>query len=99
MGSAAWAYEYLVSLGELAKPYMVHTIRVGRSVSDKWETQWTTFTDSKGTGTRDPRGHDAGTLMEFFDTIALPNFRSEPWMKPYVDGSNVNLNADTQLDR
>eukprot|EP00392_Amoebophrya_sp_AT5.2_P016263 g16521.t1 len=85
--SAPWASPYLVSLGELAKPYMVSTIKKGQSLSEIWKEQWGLFADSKANGTRDPNRHDAGSLMEFFDTIALQQFGSETWMQPYVNGS------------
>ncbi|CAD7959868.1 unnamed protein product [Amoebophrya sp. A25] len=85
--SAPWASPYLVSLGELAKPYMVATIKKGQSMSEVWKEQWGLFADSKANGTRDPQRHDAGSLMEFFDTIALQQFGNEAWMQPYVTGS------------
>ncbi|CAD7936730.1 unnamed protein product [Amoebophrya sp. A120] len=85
--SAPWASPYLVSLGELAKPYMVSSIKKGQSISEVWKEQWGLFADSKANGTRDPNRHDAGSLMEFFDTIALQQFSTESWMLPYVNGS------------
>lgn len=88
--SAPWASNYLVSLGELAKPYMVSSIKKGQSMSEVWKEQWGLFADSKANGTRDPNRHDAGTLMEFFDTIALTQFKSEQWMVPYVTGAEPN---------
>lgn len=91
--SAHWASPYLVSLGELAKPFMVQTIKKGQSMSEIWKDQWGTFADSKANGTRDPNRHDAGSLMEFFDTIALQQFSSEAWMSPYITGNEANLNV------
>lgn len=87
--NAPWASPYLVSLGELAKPFMVQTIKKGQSMSETWKEQWGVFADSKANGTRDPNRHDAGSLMEFFDNIALPQFGSEAWMTPYVTGQEA----------
>ena len=56
-------------------------------MSEVWKEQWGLFADSKANGTRDPQRHDAGSLMEFFDTIALQQFGNEAWMQPYVNGS------------
>ena len=36
--------------------------------------------------TRDPNRHDAGSLMEFFDTIAITEFKGHSWMQPYMTG-------------
>lgn len=85
--SATWAAHYLVALGELAKPFMVQTIKKGQSQSEQWKEAWANFADSKANGMRDPNRHDAGSLMEFFDTIAMPNYSDQAWMQGYVNGT------------
>jgi len=84
--NANWANPYLVSLGELAKPLMVRTIKKGQTSDDLWRESWTAFAEGKGTG-RDPNSHDAGSLMEFFDTVAIPQFSHMPYMQPYMQGT------------
>lgn len=84
--NANWANPYLVSLGELAKPLMVRTIKKGQTNDDLWRESWQGFSEGKGTG-RDPNLHDAGSLMEFFDTVAIPQFSHMPYMQPYVLGT------------
>lgn len=88
--NASWAGPYLVSLGELCKPFMVQTIKKGQSLDETWKQAWGNFADSKMNGTRDPNRHDAGSLMEFFDTIAMQKFRDEPWMVGYLTGTAVD---------
>jgi len=87
--TAPWATPYLVNLGALAKPFMVATIKKGQSMSETWKEGWSAYSDSKLGGTRDPSRHDAGSLMEFFDTIGIPEFSSEPWMQPYITGQEA----------
>ena len=43
-------------------------------MSELLKEQWGLFADSKANGTRDPNRHDAGSLMEFFATIAMQQF-------------------------
>jgi hypothetical protein len=47
--SSNWAGPYLVSLGELSKPYMVNTIKKGQSIDEVWKESWGQFADSKST--------------------------------------------------
>lgn len=82
-----WAQPYLVSLGELAKPYMTQTISRGCQESDTWNELWSSFADGKGVNLRDPSKHDAGSLMEFFDMTAMVQFGNEPWMLCYQTGN------------
>ena len=46
--NANWANPYLVSLGELAKPLMVRTIKKGQTSDDLWRESWTAFAEGKG---------------------------------------------------
>jgi hypothetical protein len=67
---------------------MVQSIKRGQALSEAWKESWGSFADSKANGTRDPNRHDAGSLMEFFDTKALVQFPNEPWMTPYTKGDS-----------
>lgn len=82
-----WAQPYLVSLGELAKPFMTATITRGCQESEPWQDLWSTFADGKGPNLREPSKHDAGSLMEFFDMTAMVQFQNEPWMQCYQTGN------------
>lgn len=93
---ADWAAPYLVALGEVAKPYLVGTIKRGQGMSAVWKDSWSAFAETASQNanlkmtTRDPNRHDAGTLMEFFDTIAMPDFSEEPWMEMWLTGGEDN---------
>lgn len=84
-----WAQPYLVSLGELAKPFMTGTITRGCRESDTWNELWGSFADGKGPNLREPVKHDAGSLMEFFDMTAMVQFSTEPWMQCYQNGDEM----------
>ena len=69
---------------------MVQTIKKGQSLDETWKTCWGNFADSKMNGTRDPNRHDAGSLMEFFDTIAMTQFKDQTWMAGYLTGTALD---------
>lgn len=84
-----WANDFLVSFGELAKPYMSECIRKGQSESMKWRDRWAEFIKGRHNSARDPRRQEPGSLMEFFDTIAIREYRSESWMQAFINGSEM----------
>jgi hypothetical protein len=83
----AWASPYLVAFASVAKPFLVKTVKIGQGRSAEWKQKWGDFCDAKAGGTRDPNHHDSGTLVEFFDTCALPEFGNEAWMLPFQGGA------------
>lgn len=93
--AADWAQAYLVQLGELAKPLMVKAVKRGQAQSEEWKNAWGEFADGRANGMRDPNRHEAGSLMEFFDTIAFPQFQTEPWMSGFLTGE-ADANRDSQ---
>jgi len=83
---AQWAADFVGSLKEVSKSYLIETIKAGQSADLKWAERWKEFADKKKRGTRDPSKHEAGSLMEFFDTVALRQFRDAPFVQPYISG-------------
>lgn len=90
--NAAWAKDFLESLGEVAKPHLVRALKRGQAMNNEWRQKWIEFTDAKNENPardamRDPNRQAAGTLMEFYDSIAVPLFADEEWMQPILVGS------------
>jgi hypothetical protein len=99
--NAPWASGYLVSLGEVSKCYLIPTIKAGQKQSAQWASRWRQFVDRKQKpgdavygAPRDPSLHDAGSLMEFFDTFAMKECRDMPLVQPFVTGHGHSLKLE-----
>lgn len=86
-----WAGPHLGNLGQMAKPMLANIVKKGQSMSEDWRDEWTKFVESKTadgkTAMKDPKLHESGVLLEFFDTIAIPNYKESEWMHGLVTGA------------
>jgi len=86
IGREDWAQQYLPAISKTAMPIIVDAIKQGQRSSTEWKERWSEFCAQQGSQFMDPSRHDAASLLQFIDTIALTDFEHEMWMQPFVTG-------------
>lgn len=93
MVSFQWATGYFGALGQLAKPLLVNIVKKGQAISEEWRNAWSDFVDSKSKGDKlpmkDPKLQESGSLLEFFDTVGIPDFKNEEFLQCLVTGNDI----------
>eukprot|EP00397_Hematodinium_sp_SG-2012_P044719 GEMP01050009.1.p1 GENE.GEMP01050009.1~~GEMP01050009.1.p1 ORF type:complete len:273 (-),score=61.06 GEMP01050009.1:799-1617(-) len=90
LGSEDWSQPFLGAIAKTAMPLIVDAIKQGQRNCTLWKDAWGEFCETKQSQFRDPSRHDAGSLLQFMDTVGIPKFGSEPWMEPFVTGAYPN---------
>jgi len=86
VGREDWAQAYLPAIAKTAMPLIVDAIKQGQRSSQEWKDKWSEFCTENDSKFMDPTRHDAASLLQFIDTVALTQFEHEPWMEPFVSG-------------
>lgn len=86
VGREDWAQTYLPGIAKTAMPLIVDAIKQGQRSSPEWKEKWSEFCTENDSKFMDPTRHDAASLLQFIDTVALAHFEHEEWMAPFVSG-------------
>lgn len=89
LGAEEWAQPYLSNVAQVAMPYIVEAIKQGQRADQQWKEKWIQFVEETGSTFRDPNRHDAGTLLQYMDTVAMPQFSERAWMQSFLTGNAV----------
>jgi len=87
LGSEEWAHPFLSAVSSVAMPFLVDAIKNGQRQHGPWKEAWISYVQQTGSQFRDPNRHEAGSLMQFMDTVAMTQFKDQPWMRPFVVGA------------
>jgi len=92
IGSQDWTAPYLQDISNIAFPFVVATIKHGQRMRDEeWVAAWQDYCNNRATnkGTFDPARQDPGSLFQFIETVAIPDFSETKWMKEFLQGEII----------